>query len=138
MARYSTFLTLFFWLLRKVSQKLIFELDDAIFNNTDSRDSETRLSRFITTASQCDHVFARNQYLTDTAKMYKSNASVIPTSLNTEKYNRPVERYTKDFVLVWIGSRSTKKYIGSILQTIKLASKTIPHLRLKIVAEFNL
>ena len=134
----KTFPTPFFWLLRKVSKKLIFELDDAIFSNTDGRDSETRMSRFITTASQCDQVFAGNQYLADTAKMYQSNTSVIPTSLNTAKYNRPAERYTKDFVLVWIGSRSTKKYIASILPAIEVASKTIPHLRLKIVADFHL
>ena len=135
----KTFPTPFFWLLRKTSKKLFFELDDAIFSNTDGSYSKTRMSRFIATVCQCDHVFAGNQYLADIAKSYQANTTVIPTSLNTEKYNAyTVDQGGESFVLVWIGSRSTKKYITGILPAIEAASKTIPQLQLKIIADFQL
>ena len=107
------------WLLRVVSKKLIFELDDAIFSNTDGSYSKTRMSRFINTVRQCDHVFAGNQYLAEITKAYQANTSIVPTALNTQKYSLPTKSDSKDFVLVWIGSRSTKKYIAGILPAIE-------------------
>lgn len=127
-----------FWLLRAVSKKLIFELDDAIFSNTDGSYSKTRMSRFINTVRQCDHVFAGNQYLAEITKAYQANTSIVPTALNTQKYNLPAKPHSKDFVLVWIGSRSTKKYIAGILPAIEKAAKAIPNLKLKIIADFQL
>jgi glycosyltransferase involved in cell wall biosynthesis len=127
-----------FWLLRAVSKKLIFELDDAIFSNTDGSYSKTRMSRFINTVRQCDHVFAGNQYLAEITKAYQANTSMVPTALNTQKYNLPAKPNSKDFVLVWIGSRSTKKYIAGILPAIEKAAKAIPNLKLKIIADFQL
>ncbi len=128
----------FFWLLRKVSKKLIFELDDAIFSNTDGSYSETRMSRFIATVRQCDRVFAGNQYLAKTAEAYQANTSIIPTALNTQKYKLPAAHQSNDFVLVWIGSRSTKKYIAGILPAIEAAAEIVPNLKLKIIADFQL
>lgn len=134
----KTFPAPFFWLLRIVSKKLIYELDDAIFCNTDGSDSETRMSRFINTIRQCDHVFAGNQYLADTVALHQPNTSIIPTSLNIGKYKQPTKHHADDFVLVWIGSRSTRKYIAGILPAIETAAKSIPNLRLKVIADFKL
>lgn len=134
----KTFPTPIFWLLRAVSKKLIFELDDAIFSNTDGSYSKTRMSRFITTIRQCDHVFAGNQYLAEIAKVYQAKTCIIPTALDTQKYKQHIEQDSSEFVLVWIGSRSTKKYIAGILPAIETAAKTVPNLRLKIIADFQL
>ena len=134
----KTFPAPIFWLLRKVSKKLIFELDDAIFCNTDGTHSETRMSRFIATVRQCDHVFAGNQYLADTAKLYQTKTTVIPTSLDTQKYIQQVDHPTDEFGLVWIGSKSTKKYIVSIIPAIEIAAESVPNLSLKIIADFEL
>lgn len=126
------------WLLRVVSKKLFFELDDAIFSNTDGSYSKTRMSRFINTVRQCDHVFAGNQYLAEITKAYQANTSIVPTALNTQKYSLPTKSDSKDFVLVWIGSRSTKKYIAGILPAIEKAAEAVPNLKLKIIADFEL
>jgi glycosyltransferase involved in cell wall biosynthesis len=134
----KTFPAPLFWLLRKLSKKLIFELDDAIFSNTDGSDSETRMSRFIATIRHCDHVFAGNQYLAEVTKKHQSNTSIIPTALNTQKYRQAITYTSNDFVLAWIGSRSTKKYIAGMLPAIEAAAKTIPNLSLKIIADFEL
>lgn len=135
----KTFPTPFFWLLRKVSKKLIFDFDDAIFCNTDGSHSKTRMSRFITSVKHADQVFAGNQYLYEVAKEHQTNTAVIPTSLATKKYDLGIkERNDKHFVLVWIGSKSTKKYIQGILPAIEKAAETIPLLQLKIIADFQL
>lgn len=135
----KTFPFPFLWLLRKVSKQLIFDFDDAIFSNTDGSSSTTRMSRFKYTVSKCDWVFAGNEYLAETSKTFQPNTSVIPTSLDSKKYNQHFNKRDDDrFVLVWIGSKSTKKYIVGILPSIELAAKSIPNLQLKIIADFKL
>jgi glycosyltransferase involved in cell wall biosynthesis len=134
----KTFPAPIFWLLRKFSKKLIFDLDDAIFSNTDGSYSQTRMSRFIATIRQCDYVFAGNQYLAETTRTYQAKTSVIPTALDTQKYKQSIQQESSEFILVWIGSRATKKYIAGILPAIEIAAKTIPNLKLKIIADFQL
>ncbi len=134
----KTFPALTFHLLRLFSKQLIFDFDDAIFSNTDGSHSKTRMSRFIKTIQQCDYVFAGNQYLADTAKTFQPNTTIIPTSLDTKKYSAPQATNHERFVLVWIGSKSTKKYIAGILPAIEKAGQSIPNLQLKIIADFAL
>jgi glycosyltransferase involved in cell wall biosynthesis len=134
----KTFPMPIFWALRKLSKRLIFDFDDAIFTNTDGSYSKTRMRRFIKTISKCDYIFAGNQYLADEAKKYNSNVSVIPTSVEVAKYDLPINRDSETFDLVWIGSKSTKKYITAIIPAIENAAKSIPNLRLKIIADFDL
>ena len=124
--------------IRIVSKKLIFELDDAIFSNTDGSSSATRMHRFISTVRQCDYVFAGNAYLAETAKRYQDKTLIVPTALKTAKYNNVVQTEHQSFILVWIGSRSTRKYITEILPAIEIASAKIPNLVLKVIADFQL
>jgi glycosyltransferase involved in cell wall biosynthesis len=127
-----------FWILRKLSKKLIFDFDDAIFCNTDGSYSKTRMQRFEATVSDCDYIFAGNQYLADAAKKFNANVSIIPTSLNTDKYNLACQKDDAVFELVWIGSQSTRKYIAEIIPSLEIAAQTIPNLQLKIIADFEL
>ncbi len=127
-----------FWLLRKLSKRLIFDLDDAIFTNTDGSHSTTRMQRFIKTVSKCDYIFAGNQYLADEAKKHNNNVSVIPTSVEVAKYDLDINRDAETFDLVWIGSKSTKKYISEIVPAIEHAAQSVPNLTLKIIADFEL
>lgn len=127
-----------FWLIRKVSKKLIFDFDDAIFSNTDGSYSETRMRRFIKTVSKCDYIFAGNAYLADEAKKYNHAVTVIPTSVDVAKYDLTSHKNTDAFELVWIGSKSTKKYITEILPAMEQAAQSIPNLTLKIIADFAL
>ncbi len=126
------------WLLRQCSKRLIFDFDDAIFCNSNGSHSDTRMERFIQTIKHCDYVFAGNHYLAQTAQQHQANTAIIPTSLDTKKYALRPERDTQQFVMVWIGSRSTKKYIAGILPAIEAAAADIPHLTLRIIADFTL
>jgi glycosyltransferase involved in cell wall biosynthesis len=126
------------WLLRRVSQKLIFDMDDAIFCSSDGSASQTRMKRFIHMARVSDHIFAGNQFLAKKALEFNDAVSVVPTSLKVQKYDVATEQSNEYVDLVWIGSRSTSKYLLDILPELEALAKKFANLRLKIIADFNL
>ncbi len=127
-----------FWLLRHASKKLVFDYDDAIFCNTDGSPSKTRMKRFRKTISASDFVFSGNQYLLKQALKDTTNAIIVPTSINIEKYNINIKKPSQFIDIVWIGSRSTSKYIKDILPALEMAAIKVPNLRLKVIADFSL
>ena len=134
----KTFPMPIFWLLRKLSKKLIFDFDDAIFCNTDGSHSHTRMQRFKHTIKNCDYIFAGNGYLAAHAKQFNSAVEVIPTSVDTDKYNLDCQKDARALTLVWIGSSSTKKYLVDILPQLEKAAQSVPNLQLNNIADFQL
>ncbi len=126
------------WLLRKVSKKLVFDFDDAIFCNSDGSYSQTRMNRFIKTATMCDHIFAGNAYLAEEASKYNPKVTIIPTSVDSNKYALPRQNKPGNTVLVWIGSSSTRKYLEQALPFLEKASLIVPNLQLDVIADFEL
>ncbi len=126
------------WLLRKQARRLVFELDDAIFCNSDGSPSSTRMTRFSQMIRQCDHVIAGNRFLANTAHSINSAVSVLPTCVDADKYAIQATQPDEFFDVVWIGSSSTRKYLETALPGLRLAHQAIPQLRLKIIADFEL
>ena len=123
--------------LRRASKRLVFDFDDAIFVPRSGRFSQ-RPARFRRIIKLCDYVWAGNSYLADEARRFSSNVSVLPTSIEIERYQPINEKPGTETVLVWIGSRSTKKYLVDVLPLLENASATIKNLRLKVIADFDL
>ena len=134
----KTFSLPFLRLLRLCSKNLIFDLDDAIFCRSDGKASNSRQLRFERVARICEQVWAGNLYLADMAGRYNESVKIMPTSLDYRKYLLEVEKDPDYFDLVWIGSRSTQKYLQKWLPVLESLSEIIPNLRLKIVADFDL
>lgn len=134
----KTFPMPIFWLLRALSKKLIFDFDDAIFCNTDGSHSRTRMQRFKHTIKHCDYVFAGNGYLASHAKQFNPAVEVIPTSIDTDKYDLNCQKETQALTLVWIGSSSTKKYLVDILPQLENAAHFVPSLQLNNISDFQL
>lgn len=134
----KTFSLPFLRLLRLCSKNLIFDLDDAIFCRSDGKVSKSRQLRFERVARICEQVWAGNLYLADIAGRYNESVKIMPTSLDYRKYLLEVEKNSDYFDLVWIGSRSTQKYLQKWLPVLESLSEIIPNLRLKIVADFDL
>jgi len=126
------------WLLRKVSRRLVFDLDDAIFCKPDGGPSTTRMSRFASMVRCCDHVTAGNAFLANAAASFNQAVTVVPTCVDVNRY-RPGDNATPEyFDVVWIGSSSTRKYLEAVIPALREASRRIPALRLKIIADFDL
>ena len=126
------------WLFRKVSRRLVFDFDDAIFCNTDGSASPTRMQRFAAMASVCDYIFAGNGFLAHKAKCFNPNVCILPTCIDVARYAVDVDKPSESFDLVWIGSRATRKYLIDALPALRLAAARVPTLRLKVIADFDL
>jgi glycosyltransferase involved in cell wall biosynthesis len=134
----KTFSQPFLSMLRLSSKNLVFDLDDAIFCKSDGRTSKSRQLSFEKITSICEQVWAGNLYLADMAGQYNKAVKILPTSLDYRKYLIEVEKNSDYFDLVWIGSRSTQKYLEEWLPVLESLYEIIPNLRLKIVADFDL
>ena len=87
---------------------------------------------------RCDHVWAGNSYLAEEALRFNSHVSIVPTSIEIDRYQPVVETRPGEAVLVWIGSRSTSKYLTDILPLLERACVGTGGIRLKIIADFEL
>jgi len=134
----KTFPPLLLGLLRRVSRRLVFDLDDAIFCKPDGSHSETRMKRFAAMIAASDHVLAGNRFLAEKAALFNPAVSVIPTCVDVEKYHVASDKPQDHVDLVWIGSAATRKYLVDVLPALEMAAQRIPRLRLKIIADFTL
>jgi glycosyltransferase involved in cell wall biosynthesis len=134
----KTFPPPFLWSLRSLSRRLVFDFDDAIFCNTDGSSSATRMRRFSAMAKVCDHIFAGNSFLAECAARFNPEVSVVPTSVDVSRYGGKCDKPVNTVDLVWIGSRSTRKYLCEALPALRLAAAKVSGLRLKIIADFDL
>lgn len=134
----KTFSVPFLRLLRYFSDRLVFDLDDAIFLRSNGNPSRTRQSRFSRMARHCHQIWAGNEYLAHMARRYNSAVITLPTSLEPEKYAINTKKPTDQLVLVWIGSSSTRKYLEWALPFLERLANSFPALKLKIIADFHL
>ncbi len=126
------------WSLRKCARRLVFDFDDAIFANSDGSASATRAARFAAMARASDHLFAGNAFLAERAAACNPAVTVVPTCIDAARYDVTAEKPADHVDLVWIGSRSTRKYLEQALPALRLAAERVPGLRLKIIADFDL
>jgi hypothetical protein len=109
------------WLLRRVSRRLVFDFDDAIFCNSDGTPSSTRMRRFAAMARACDHLLAGNGFLAGNGRRH--NPAVTWCRPASTAAATPATTRSRDsFDLVWIGSRSTRKYLVEALPALRLAA----------------
>ena len=132
------FSTIFLFLLRRFSHRLVFDFDDAIFLRSNGEPSKLRMKRFQHMMHVCDQVWAGNTYLADMARRLNNNVDTLPTSIKPEKYSITTNQPSENIDLVWIGSSSTRKYLVDLLPTLELLSEKNSHCRLKIIADFDL
>jgi glycosyltransferase involved in cell wall biosynthesis len=134
----KTFNPLFFRLLKKNCRRLVYDLDDAVFLRSDGSRSATRAARFARIAGGCCQVWAGNRYLAAYARRYNPSVRVLPTALAPEKYSVEAGRPADWVDLVWIGSRSTRRYLEPLANLLEGPVNGLPRLRLKIVADFDI
>jgi glycosyltransferase involved in cell wall biosynthesis len=134
----KTFSSPFLSMLGLCSKRLIFDLDDAIFCRSSGAISRTRRNRFARMAGRCRQIWAGNEYLATASRQFNRSVTILPTSLRPGKYSIETEKPAKHIELVWIGSRSTRKYLDTGLPALENLAKSLPQIRLKIVADFDI
>lgn len=122
--------TIYFSLLRFLAKKIIYDFDDAIFLDTKGNISKNKFNRFSIICKKVDLIFAGNEFLNSYSEMFSKKTFIIPTCLDTKKYKINSIHSKKFFDLVWVGQRSTSKYLIEIIPFLEKANKRFKDLRL--------
>lgn len=143
----------FFW-LRKNSQKLVFDIDDAImFSDSEEQGTKAkgRTKKFQRTINKVDLIISGNNYLRDCVlKSFKdSNTSnqavddlkkevpveVLPTPIDLNRYHRKQYSQKETITIGWIGSKVTLRYLENIKPVFEELGKKYQNLVLRIVSD---
>lgn len=124
------------WLLRHSAPAVLYDFDDAIMYN-DRRPQQAapdRVRCFARSVKASRLVLAGNEYLARHARRYHDNVQVLPTGLDLKPYEVKVPRPNDGGVrLVWIGSRSTLKYLREIRPALEELGRRFDHVILRII-----
>jgi glycosyltransferase involved in cell wall biosynthesis len=129
-----------FWeayVLRKYARKIIFDFDDAVMVNS-KRPDDLNLSHrrlFERTAGLADCVIAGNAYLAEHAKPFCRNVHILPTGLDTKKYDIPKPASDGKIRLVWIGSKATLGYLQAMTPVLEQIGEQYPNVVLRIICD---
>lgn len=111
---------------------IVFDLDDAIFLHTVYSTPVNRYFRMLkfpaktgTICRLASHVIAGNSYLADYASRFSQNVTVVPTTIDTDKYTVDDSRVAGDPpVIGWTGSYSTVAHLNTVRRVLmRLAQK---------------
>ena len=124
--------------LRHYSRKIIYDFDDAIMYSPRSpnTDSHSHFRPFRRTALIADMIIAGNAYLAEHALKFNENVKILPTGLDTKVYGiKGVSRESGKIRLVWIGSKSTLRYLSEIKPALEEVGKIFSNVTLRIICD---
>lgn len=109
----------FEYILKFIGKPYVVDYDDAIFHDYNLSKNllvkkllGNKISNVMKNA-KC--VIVGNQYLANYAKNAKSTSiKLVPTVVDSTRYNYQKKDFNKSLIIGWIGSRSTQKYLLSI------------------------
>ncbi len=111
------------WFERKIANSgvpMIFDFDDAVFvaykSPSNGYLSYLKFPNKIGEICKLSaHVMAGNQYLADYAKQFNENVTIVPTTIDTEKYRVVEKEENPEIVTIgWSGSFSTVQHLDTI------------------------
>ena len=125
-------------LLRRNAKTIIYDFDDAVMYSPrrPQKASWSHARPFYRTAKLADLVIAGNSYLAGHARRSNSNVEILPTGLDTQAYSvRRPDAPSDKLRLVWIGSRSTLKYLAEIAPALEQIGTVCPNVVLRIICD---
>jgi glycosyltransferase involved in cell wall biosynthesis len=124
--------------LRRYSKKIIYDLDDAVMykDQIPERYSRLRFRRFARSAELADMIITGNSYLAEQASKFNQNVVILPTGLDTKAYRAQTGIQNDEKIrLVWIGSRSTLKYLAEIKPALEQIGSHFSNVTLRIICD---
>ena len=124
--------------LKRYSKKIVYDFDDAIMYDAGNPDKPSlkRQKAFQRTVSLADMVIAGNDYLAEHAMKFNKNVEVLPTGLDTKPYVIQTMPKNEDKTrLVWIGSRSTLRYLAEIKPVLEEIGSRFSNVVLRIICD---
>ena len=112
------------WLLRKLSKKIIYDIDDLIYKGNSSPNNKF-VSFFKTSGKvnflmkHADHVLVSTDKLLEYTRKLTSRVSLIPATIDVEKYKLVNIKKNNGIVIGWSGSHTTSKYLHLLDDVLK-------------------
>jgi glycosyltransferase involved in cell wall biosynthesis len=126
------------WILRTQAHVLIYDFDDAIMYSATHPDKQwsSHFGRFRRTARLMDVVIAGNHYLAEHAQRFNENVQVLASGMDTHAFSgvdaRPDDGRIR---LVWVGSRSTLRYLEELRPVLEQLSQRHRNLVLRVICD---
>jgi hypothetical protein len=95
---------------RQAADKIVFDFDDPIIHSSHGPSLMRRI-KFSWLLKRCDAAMAASHHLAAYAQPYCSNVKVVPMAVEIPTAPLPPRRTNGRFELLWLGSRSTMKYL---------------------------
>ena len=121
-------------LLRRWSKRLIFDVDDAIMFDGKGLPDAHRMRRFGAMMRAADLVICGNGYLAAQAARFGGRTLIVPTAIDTERF-QPRCADTNSaarLVIGWTGSRSTTRYLNTVFP---ILGRLRGNVELKIISD---
>jgi glycosyltransferase involved in cell wall biosynthesis len=135
---------IFEWLIKRKRVPMVFDFDDAIFVSYRSP-SNGYLSylKFAAKANTicrlASHVMVGNPYLAEYARQFNPCVTMIPTTIDTEKYTIEPKESVETPIIGWTGSFSTVQHLDTLGRALqKLAQRERFRLRVIGTPEYRL
>jgi len=135
---------IFEWLIKRARVPMVFDFDDAIFVSyrSPSNGYLSYLKFAAKTKTICrlaSHVMVGNPYLADYARQFNPRVSLIPTTIDTGKYEVRRDQAADVPVVGWTGSFSTVQHLDTLSGPLQsLAQKERFRLRVIGTPEYTL
>jgi glycosyltransferase involved in cell wall biosynthesis len=119
------------WVLCRLSKKLIYDIDDLIYKG-DASPNNKFISFFKTSAKinflmkHADHVLVSTEKLLQYTLNLTTRVSLIPATIDVEKYKRVNVKKYDGVVIGWSGSHTTSKYLHLLDNVLKTLADKYP------------
>ena len=126
------------FVLKRCSNKIIYDFDDAVMYDEDNpeKPSRKRAGDFARTVRIADIVIAGNKYLAQHAEKYNPNVEIITTGLDLKPYDIITKTESGGKIrLVWIGSKSTIKYLVELKPALEKIGSLFNNVVLRIITD---
>lgn len=100
-----------FNLIKRFKKKLVYDFDDALFL-TPGKD------RFLEIIKMSDLIITGNNFLKENILSLNSKIIVIPTTVDTDKYQPRRHTSANKLIIGWIGSKTTNQYVNYVSRVI--------------------
>jgi glycosyltransferase involved in cell wall biosynthesis len=123
--------------IHHVGAPIIFDFDDAIFVSYRSPANGylSYLKFAAKTRTICriaSHVMVGNPYLAEYARQVNDRVTIVPTTIDTDKYTVPAKKASRPPVIGWTGSYSTVQHLDLLRGALERLAKQEPF-RLRVI-----
>lgn len=115
------------WGLKK---PLVLDIDDAVWHSPPFGESQIKK-----TAMRADKIIAGNNYLANWLNRFSKNISIVPTSIDTNRFTPEINRTERPFTIGWTGTSGNFKYLKSISHALNKFFEYSKKSRILIVAD---